>query len=195
MQSFRVKLSGYVDVEDKYYKSGWRQNPSYQGGMLLDGGIHFVSALRHLLAAVGEDITSVEAETRLLQPHLAPLDTLHATIQITAGATGSFDLSYGAQHDQSASGFEIVLVTSNGAVTLTPTQVDYATRSADEPHEGKRANFKADHGVGKEVHAFALSVKLGEEDERLRPEQALMDLRVLEAMLRSGEEGGEMKAV
>ena len=39
--------------------------------------------------------------------------------------------------------------------------------------------------------AWAKAIRRGEQDPQQRPEEALADLEVLEAMLRSGERGGE----
>lgn len=52
-----------------------------------------------------------------------------------------------------------------------------------------------ENGVVEEVKAFAESILAGEADERGTPEQALADLRVLQRMLESGEEGGAVKVL
>lgn len=31
-----------VSPGNKWYETGWRKKPEYQGGFLLDGGVHFV---------------------------------------------------------------------------------------------------------------------------------------------------------
>ena len=97
-----------------------RQNPKYQSGFLLDGGIHYVTGLRYLLAAAGRSISLVSAFTSLLQPKLAPLDAVHATMQLYNGYSGTFNLSFGAEVK---TGFEFQIVTEKGAITMLPAEV------------------------------------------------------------------------
>ena len=65
-----------------------RQKPEYQGGFLLDGDIRCIAGARSLLAAAGRSISQVSAFTPLLQPKLAPLDTVHATMNSTTVIAG-----------------------------------------------------------------------------------------------------------
>ena len=169
-----------------------RQKPEYQGGFLLDGGIHYVAGLRYLLAAAGQSITQVSAFTSLLQPKLAPLDTVHATMQLDNGNSGTFSLSFGAEYK---TGFELQVVTDKGAVTVLPAEVIVLAKDCAAENKEKRTKVRPGAGGKAEVLAFAHSIKFGKADERATPEQALLDLRVLQAMLDSGEEANTLKRV
>ncbi len=166
-----------------------RQTPEYQGGFLLDGGISFVAGLRSLLGAAGSDITYVAAFTALLKQHLAPVDTVHATVQITNGNNGTFSLSFGAEF---GCAFEIQVVTEKGVVTVRPTAVVVTTR---ENKRGQAHSFESCKGIRQEVAAFAQSIRTGQLDKRGSPEQALKDLKVIQAMLDSSENARKVKAV
>ena len=104
-----------------------RQTPEYQGGFLLDGGVHFIAGLRYLLNGIGQDIKSLAAFTALAQLKLAPVDTVHAILASDCGRSGTFSVSFGAAFK---SGFEIDVVTTKGRVTVTPTSV--TTECLDE---------------------------------------------------------------
>lgn len=73
-----------------------RKIPDYEGGFLLDGGVHFVAGLRYMLAAVGEDIKSLAAFTSLQQKKLAPVDTVHG-IASTLNGSGTLCISFGTE--------------------------------------------------------------------------------------------------
>ena len=169
-----------------------RQNPEHQGGFLLDGGIHFVAALRLLLSAVSVSITHVAAFTSLIRPNLQPVDTVNATMHLDNGSSGTFSISYGTEF---ANDFEIQVVTDEGAVTLTPTRVTVITKDDDGNEEALTKDFQANSGVIREVAVFAKGIEAGKVDPRGSPEEALMDLKVVQAMLESGEEGGTVKSV
>jgi len=189
--TFSMKLYGFVDESDKFFQTPWRQTPEYQGGFLLDGGVHFVAGLRHMLAAGNEQITHLAAFTSLLQEKLAPVDTVHATLKITNGNNGTFNVSFGAEFK---SGFEIQVVTDKGAVTVTPTEVTVTTKNASGEKEDAVEKFEFSSGVKPEIFSFAHSLEIGKGDERAAPQQALMDLRILQSMLESSEQGGKVKS-
>ena len=148
-----------------------------------------MAALRYLLASAGQSITHVAAFTSQIQPRLRPLDTVHSTMRISNGNSGTFSLSMGAEYKTA---FDIGVVTDRGAVTVTPH--DVILHHIDSPRE-KVAHFKKldGHSVSNEVAAFAKAIGTGKADRRASPEEALMDLKVLQAMLESGEQGGAVQ--
>jgi predicted dehydrogenase len=169
-----------------------RQVPQYQGGFLLDGGVHFVAGLRDLLVAGGEHITHLAAFSSLLERKLAPVDTIHTTLRISNGNNGTFNLSFGTEFK---SGFEIEVITDKGAVIVRPTEVVVTTK--DEKGEKKEdvRKFEFGAGVKPEILALAESLKEGKLTGKASSEEALMDLRILQSMLESGENGGKVKEV
>ncbi|KAG4425361.1 hypothetical protein IFR04_001511 [Cadophora malorum] len=188
--TFSVKFSTFVDDKDKYFQTEWRAEPGYQGGFLLDGGIHFIAILRYLLSALGQEIATLSAFTDLLQDRLKPVDTIHAVAQTSQGRSGSFDVSFGTAFNE---GFEIVVVTDACSVTIRPTEV--TTRIQYDKGEKTESVEKVEmsFGVVEEVAAFSGAILGGELDVRISPREALGDLKMLEAMLRSGENGGSIK--
>ncbi|KAF2280655.1 NAD(P)-binding protein [Westerdykella ornata] len=178
---FRTRVSNLVQPGGKYFETAWRKTPEYQGGFLLDGGVHFVAATRMLLGNVAAP-AKVSAFTAQLQEHLPPLDTLNATVQLKNGASGTLSISFGTTF----TGSEYAVAAEKGRVWVSRGKV-IVTRDGQEdvrefPEEG--------NGVKQEVKAWAESLVKGETNPRQSPEEALKDLELLEACLLSGEKGG-----
>ena len=73
---------------------------------------------------------------------------------------------------------------------VTVLAMDYAVRKKD-----KRTKVRPGVGGKAGVLAFAHSIKFGRVDERARPEQALLDIQLLQSMLDSGGEANALKRV
>ena len=168
-----------------------RQKPDYQGGILLDGGIHFVAALRCLLEAAGQSISTVRASTSLIKEDLPPFDTLNASMTTVNKRNGTFNLSYGSRFRREC---RIRIITTNGAVSVTPSEVIISSNDKRAIQE-RTYRFPPGNGVRKEVAAFAESIYRREPNPRGSPEQAYEDLKLLQGMLESGEEEGAMKRI
>lgn len=168
----------------------WRKKPEYQGGFLLDGGIHCVAGTRVLL---GEDAkpTALSAYTTLLQEHLPPVDTVNSIWQTKSGISGTFSMSFGT----TVSGNEYTIACEKGSVTRSKGKV--IVREGEE----KDGNFTESEftsegsGVKQEIDAWAESIIGGKANPAQAPEQALADLEILEKMLKSGEGQGKTEAL
>lgn len=165
-----------------------RKTPDHQGGFLLDGGVHFAAGLRLLLGAIGEDVKYLSCFSNLLQEALPPVDTVHAVTSTASGAAGTIVLSFGIQHK---SGLEVEIVTTNGVVNWNPSEVKVSKTG----QEDQITKFGKDFGVAAEVAAFGKSLEAGKADPAQTPEEALADLRILQALLKSGEAGGALKVI
>ncbi|RMZ71145.1 dehydrogenases and related s [Pyrenophora seminiperda CCB06] len=182
--SFRVRVAAMVQAGSKYYETEWRKKPDYQGGFLLDGGVHFVAATRLLLQGGGQKINKVSAFTAQLQEHLPPVDTLNATMQLDNGASGTMSISFGTTD----TGSEYLVACEKGSVHCSRGKVVVTRKGKDAetkefPDEG--------NGVDQEMKAWAKSLEQGKRNEMQSPEEALKDLEIIEICLKSGEQGGK----
>ncbi|KAF2111443.1 oxidoreductase-like protein family [Lophiotrema nucula] len=179
---FRTRVSNNVQPGGKYFETAWRKKPEYQGGFLLDGGVHFIAATRLLLGEAAAPVKTA-AFTAQLREHLPPVDTLNATLQLVNGSSGTMMLSFGTTF----SGSEYAVAAEKGVVTVSRGKVTVKTEDGKEdvqdfPDEG--------NGVKQEVKAWAEALAAGKPNPAQAPEEALKDLIVLEKSLRSGEQGG-----
>jgi predicted dehydrogenase len=168
----------------------WRKKPEYQGGFLLDGGVHFVAGTRILLGESAKP-TALSAYTTLLQEHLPPVDTVNSIWQTKSGISGTFSVSFGT----TLSGSEYTVACEKGSVTIVRSKV---TVREGEEKEGKftEKDFPEEgSGVKAEVKAWAESIAAGKANPGQAPEQALADLEILEKMLKSGEADGKTEAL
>lgn len=198
VKHFRVNVQNLVKEDNKYYRmsstislkllgcknayilpeTAWRKVPEYQGGFLLDGGVHMTAGLRLILGS--EHITVLSAQSQLQQAYLPPVDTVDAVAQTASGATGIISLSWGSPFSDST--FEFAC--EKGVVTLKDDDVTVNGVVNHIEFDGR--------GVGPEVAAFATAIVNGRPvEKRQSPEAALADLEILEQMLKSGERQGE----
>ena len=188
---FRTRMYACIQPGSKYYETEWRKKPEYQGGFLLDGGVHFIAGIRALLAGGGEKVGSVSAYTNLLKDYLAPVDTVDATWRLSgAGQTGTFSVSFGTTF----TGAEWTVACEEGTVSVDRDVVTVTPKGGQASSEKVKDEF-GDVGVGSgvksEVFAWARALGKGQWDERQSAEEALADLELLEAMVKSGESLGQ----
>ncbi|KAF1847000.1 NAD(P)-binding protein [Cucurbitaria berberidis CBS 394.84] len=182
--TFRARVATLVQPGGKYFETAWRKVPEYQGGFLLDGGVHIIAAIRLLLSGGKQNIKVASAFTAQLQEHLPPVDTLNSTLQLSNGSSGTLSISFGTTDK----GSEYLIACENGSVHVSMGKVT-VTKAGKE---AEVREFKDEgNGVRQEVSAWAESIEKGVRNEMQSPEEALRDLEVLEACLRSGEQAGK----
>ena len=156
----------------------WRKNPTHQGGFLLDGGVHQTAGLR-LLMGRDNPLVTISAHTAQLQPHLPPVDTIEAVAKAKNGAVGTITISFGT--------------TQKGKVCAVGCEKGYASVSGANVTAAEKTWEIEDErsGVPPEIRAWGQALAAGKTDSDLSPEEALADLELIEASLRSGEQGGK----
>lgn len=132
-----------------------------------------------MLLGPGNPLVSISAYTAQLQEHLPPVDTIEATAKAKNGAVGSISMSFGTTYK----GSELAVACEKGFVS-----VDWDKVKAGENVETIK-NEKT--GVPPEIRAWGEGLAAGRPNAKQSPEEALADLELLEAMLRSGEQGGK----
>lgn len=170
MLGLRVRMGQMVKPGGKWYETAWRKTPDYQGGFLLDGGVHYIAGTRVFLGPTNA-IVRTSAHTQQLQEHLPPVDTVDATVKLASGATGTVSMSFGTTFK----GNEYSVACENGTVTVLRGKVVVIKDGAEEvkefPDEGS--------GVTPESRAWGESIVSGKADPRQSPEEALADLELV----------------
>ena len=124
-------------------------------------------------------LVSLSAYSAQLQEHLPPVDTLEATAKTKNGTIGTISISFGT----TAKGSEWTVACEKGFVSLSRNKVTIDDKTEEIEDEKT--------GVPPEVRKWGEALAAGRVNERQSPEQALADLELIEAMLRSGEQDGE----
>ena len=178
---FRMRVQNLVQPGAKYYETAWRKKPEYQGGFLLDGGVHFIAATRLVLEGAKAKPVKLSAFSAQLQEHLPPVDTVNAAVLLNDGTSGTISMSFGTTF----SGSEYAFAAEKGTVTVTRGKVTVVRDGKEEVKE-----FDDGSGVKQEIAAWGEALSAGKPHPKQSGEEALRDLKVLEAILRSGEQGG-----
>ncbi|KAL9059978.1 MAG: hypothetical protein Q9162_000828 [Coniocarpon cinnabarinum] len=170
---FRGRFNRDIKPGGKYYETAWRKVPEYQGGFLLDAGVHFTAVLRLLLGPQDGKLKKLSAFTCQLQKHLPPVDTANATLKCKSGASGVFEMSVGSTFK--GGGFSIAC--EDGTVTILGDSVVTADKNG---HESVK-HFKSEGwgGVNHEVKCWAEGMQTGKWNPRMKPEEALADLEIV----------------
>ncbi|KAG8529899.1 uncharacterized protein KY384_005380 [Bacidia gigantensis] len=195
VQTFTLKMYAMAKEDDKLYQCLARQDQGEHGGFVLDVGVHFVAAVRFLLSSANATITQVAAFTSLLRPEFSSTDTANAALHLSNGNSGTMSLSFGTEFD---SAFEIHIVTDKGAVMVTDRRVTVIKDGEEEDTEQEiRRDFPhEDLSLKRELAVFATGILKEKEIERRGlPQESLADLKLVQAMIESGEENGAVKAV
>ncbi|KAI1502606.1 oxidoreductase [Biscogniauxia marginata] len=181
---FVVRLNSMMQTSNKYYNTAWRTKPEYQGGFLLDGGVHFTAATRKLLGKENA-VESLIAQTSLVSSHLPPVDSINAVLKLKSGAVGSYITSVGT----TLSAFEYHVACEGGFVKAEGSKV-VTGRGVGDTAQIEEKVFERTSGVKEEVQAWAESIVAGTPNPEQTPELALGDLELMEKMLTSGDQDG-----
>ena len=160
--------------DGKYYHTMWRRKPTFATGLLLDGGVHHMAALRMILG----EITSVQAQATLLRDDLAPVDTLSAALCFESGLLGSYAVTYTSSEWW---GDPLHIAGTGGGLRIWPGRYELTTRD-----QVCTRTLSRHDGVQRELAAFAAAIRTGAPHSN-SPEQALQDVAVVEAMLQSAQ--------
>jgi len=177
---------GYVPLDGKYYNTDWRKIPDYQGGFLLDGGVHFIALIR---AVVG-DIKQVSAQVTQLQNHLPPADTIAASFTFENGSVGTCNISFGGTATSEVQPPNLYVIGEKGSIRvgremLEITEIKTSGTTIEKP--AIHPDFEIEP-IGFELVGFLDQIKNGKKD-RNTPQQALDDLAVVESCLLSASTG------
>jgi len=200
VSSFNVRVVNHVAKDSKWYKTPWRTIPDYQGGFLLDGGVHTVAAMRTILPT---PLWSLSAHASLNMPHLPPHDCITAAVQCYPSATGStpihglVELNFGAPtvtRSQSAKngifvqGDEGYLFINqvDGKFRISVNTIVRDEKTGEDKGEKEEVVEEKVCGVEEELKSFFEAVSQGKTGGEVgKPENALIDVAFIQAGLTS----------
>lgn len=197
---FSSRTVNFIDKNSKWYNTPWRTVPDYQGGFLLDGGVHSVAALRVILPSA---MTHLSGFASLNKEWLAPHDTINTIIKNADSSHGIFELSFAAPSpSRSDSGRDIVITGTDGWLQVQQTlardlvhnidkpifriTIKSATRDANEELGPEKEEVIDEPIRGVELEQASFFAALDGKDDGLgSPLGALKDVAVIEAALTS----------
>lgn len=195
----QVLIEAPMNSSSPYFSSSWRRDPSFKGGFMLDGGVHFIAGLRMIM---GCEVASVSACVSHVDQTLPPPDNLSALIQLWNGSAGVVNICYSATTRKMFWRVVGSLGTVEAERLVQNGQHGYKTTF--QPVKGEpQAVFFPFAGVYEELKVFAEDVakcvfqgRSGEEaDKRSSVLEAMRDVAVIEAMLNSSDNKGTPNVV
>ncbi|KAG8926210.1 hypothetical protein FRC02_009060 [Tulasnella sp. 418] len=188
---FKLSAVNFMDKSSKWYQTSWRTVPDYQGGFVLDGGVHSAALLRTVLPS---EITSVSGHASLVKDWLAPHDTIQSVLRLASGAHGTFELSWGAPSKARAENF-ISISGTKGHIEITgeniqlpgqpegKTTMHWVVKIVGEDEKEDVQKY-ATKGIENEIKWFAEAIG-GKDNGAGSPRGALRDVAVIQASLTS----------
>ncbi|HYO57386.1 Gfo/Idh/MocA family oxidoreductase [Archangium sp.] len=175
----------------QWFQTGWRRTPEYEGGFLLDGGVHDIAALRLMLGEVAE----VSAFVRSVDPELPPADTLVASLAFESGLVANYSVSYALEQVR-LSRWGVARAVLSGAarpirdrfgrkhIVGTRGSIFFMQDRVELVRGLKRTVFKVHSNdmMEQQFEDFRAGVREGR-PIRNSPQEALRDLAVIEALL------------
>ncbi|CAG7850410.1 SubName: Full=Uncharacterized protein {ECO:0000313/EMBL:CCA69637.1} [Serendipita indica DSM 11827] len=194
---WNMQVLNNVETDSMWYNTPWRTVPEYQGGFLLDGGVHSAAALRTVLPS---KFTELAGFASLNREHLAPHDTIHAIIRSEDGSHGIFELSFGLPSSPGHDSFRVV--GTDGTLDINryhekdpETQKDQAfiKVTIKNAKTGQKEEIvERSCGVERELENFAAHLN-GHDDGLGTPQGALQDVSVIQAALDSHGRGVDLQ--
>lgn len=159
----------------KYYLSEWRRSGRFSGGLLLDGGVHHMAALRLILG----EVAMVTAIMQQVTPDLPPADTLSAALLFENGTVASYLACYAANAPWPP---QLQIVGDAGALRIDRGLIERTLHSKAT----EMIICPARDGVDNELAAFADAVQHGA-PHRNTPQQGLLDVALVQALLTAAQ--------
>jgi len=193
--AYQSKIINYIDKDSKWYKTPWRTIPDYQGGFLLDGGVHFSAALRTMLPKSSHP-TQLSSFASLHKSYLPPHDTIHSILRSPDNSSGIYELTFASPSGTlgSSNGYTItgsagyILVTnaSDGIKVVLHTVKTVKDGDKEKDVEEEEEFVEPSVGVTREVESFLKFVSGQDDGQGLgEPRETLKDVALIEAALNS----------
>ncbi|WNG47511.1 Gfo/Idh/MocA family oxidoreductase [Archangium minus] len=180
----------------QWFQTGWRRTPAYEGGFLLDGGVHDIAALRLMLGEVAE----VSAFVRSVDPELPPADTLVASLAFESGIVVNYSVSYALEQVRLSPWGVVRAVLSGSArpirdrfgrkhIVGTRGSIFFMHDRVELVRGLKRTVIKvrSNDMMVQQFEDFRAGVREGR-PIRNTPQEALRDVAVIEALLTAARE-------
>lgn len=169
-----------LNPDNKYYHTAWRRDNLYQGGYILDGGVHHMAGLRLMLG----EVYTVSAIASQYNPNLPPVDTLTANLQLDSGVIGSYVVTYSATAPWKPS---LYVVGSHGTLGIEHHRIEI-----NRTDTTREVEITSQPSIQAELADFANVIRSGG-THRSSPWQALQDVAIIEAMLESARTGQQVE--
>jgi predicted dehydrogenase len=158
-----------MDRSNPYFHTNWRREPNFDGGFVVDGGVHLAHVVR-LIAGMPADVVSHTAQ---FDPALPPMDSAVALLKFPNGLLGTWTSCF-AGHSR---GPMLRVAGSRGCAEIDWRKATlYDAKGNATVFESKLDSFQL------QFEHFADAVTKGT-PPGVTPQDALLDLTLMEAII------------
>jgi predicted dehydrogenase len=157
----------YIGSDDKYAQTQWRINHKYQGGFVVDGGVHTVAAIRDIFG----DIFGISCCTRSVNKAIGEIDTFCLQFNTQKNVQGILNIFFSSN---SYSDNRIIVLGTKGSIVIDNNQLFLRT---DNNLIGTE-KFENDNGYNEEFVDFYNAIRTNRKVKSTFLE-AYNDLKVL----------------
>lgn len=130
-----LNMEGNIPDGSKYHATSWRTVPDYQGGFLLDGGVHWTAVLRTVLPSSAQPSTIISTAS-LHRTHLLPHDSI---LGLSLPSPSSLTPAHGPSTKLTSSNLKESDLPDVGK-SGTHGSINFSFAIPDVDDEGKRPN-------------------------------------------------------
>jgi len=176
LHSTSWNIFDFMDKHNKYNKTQWRAHNEYDGGYVLDGGVHFV----HGLQMIAGPVKSVYAHTASIDKDLGTMDTALSLLEHENNVISSINMGW-----RSASSDEYLKVYGDKGSLIIKDDVIIQLTETDETVEHK---FEKEDSFYLQWCAFLDSLEQ-KKPLSMPAEMPVDDVKIIMAVIESGKTG------
>lgn len=183
-----------IECHASYLIVEGRKTPSYQGGFLLDGGVHYASIIRLVLG----DAKRISSTVTQVHEHLPPADSAFAWVELESGVRGLVSISFAMSSQATTCPPTLTIYGSAGLMKVTRSDLVvqvcvlcYVCHYCQGTDPAQAFTMPTEFEIGPirdEIAAFVSSLQRGEPDCNT-PSEALRDVCFVQAILESASTG------
>ncbi|MDA3812286.1 MAG: Gfo/Idh/MocA family oxidoreductase [Spirochaetaceae bacterium] len=179
LHSSNWNLLSFMDKNNKFNKTSWRAHNKYEGGYVLDGGVHFV----HALQMIAGPVKSVFAHTASIEEDLGTMDSALTLLKHENNVISSLNMGWRSANDDG----NLKLFGEKGTLIVK----DDVIIELDENNEKKEHHFEKEDSFYLQWCDFLNALESGKPP--LMPIGApTRDVKVIMAVIESGKTGTEI---
>ncbi|MCL1878958.1 MAG: Gfo/Idh/MocA family oxidoreductase [Defluviitaleaceae bacterium] len=163
-------------------QTNWRQHPLYEGGVLLDSGVHHMARLRYFFG----DITDISAHGRPPTHDFAPYSCMNALLRFE-NIAGHYSF-YTESSESQAPFVGLRIFGTQGEIFLENSNCGFVNISYKDGREAVAMPYTPGVGYRREIENFYAAIREGA-PIKSTPEKAVGDIEAVFALLESAKKG------